>query len=70
MNGKWTTDNIPNLTGKVVIITGANSGIGYAAADALAAKNAQVIMACRSMDKGQQAVDAIFWQNIPPQTLS
>ncbi len=56
---KWTTNNIPNMKGKTVIITGANSGIGYEAARALAAKDATVIMACRSMEKGQKAVQQI-----------
>lgn len=59
MSTKWTTANIPDQTGTVVIITGANSGIGYEAARALAAKNATVVLAVRSMDKGQAAVDTI-----------
>ncbi len=58
-NEKWTTKNIPILQGKTIIITGANSGIGYEAARALAAKQATVIMACRSTDKGQKALDQI-----------
>ncbi len=52
---KWTTKNIPNMQEKTIIITGANSGIGFEAARALAAKNAIVIMACRSLDKGEAA---------------
>lgn len=58
-NEKWTTQNIPEMQGKTVIITGANSGIGYEAVRALAAKNAAVVMACRSLDKGQVALEKI-----------
>jgi NAD(P)-dependent dehydrogenase (short-subunit alcohol dehydrogenase family) len=51
--------NIPDLTGKVAIVTGANSGIGYETARALAGKRAMVILACRNLDKGQAAVRQI-----------
>lgn len=43
--------------GKVYIVTGANSGVGYAAAKALAAKNARVYMASRNRDKQQRSAD-------------
>ena len=56
MSNKWTVNNIPDLTGKIIIVTGANSGIGYEAAKELARKGAQTILACRSMDKAQRAV--------------
>ncbi len=55
----WTTDNMPDQTGKVAVVTGANSGIGFEAARTLAAKGAQVVMACRSLEKGQAALDKI-----------
>jgi NAD(P)-dependent dehydrogenase (short-subunit alcohol dehydrogenase family) len=54
MNG-WTAKDIPNQQGKVIVITGANSGVGYESAVAMAQKGARVIMACRSLDKGEQA---------------
>jgi len=38
MNEDWTTDNIPDLTGKVIIVTGANSGLGYEATKEFARK--------------------------------
>jgi len=55
----WTTANMPDLTGKVVIITGANSGIGYEATKEFARKGAKTILACRSMEKAQAALDQI-----------
>jgi NAD(P)-dependent dehydrogenase (short-subunit alcohol dehydrogenase family) len=56
---RWTEVNIPDQTGKVAIVTGANSGIGYEMARALAAKGATVILACRSMDKGNAALEQL-----------
>lgn len=57
---KWTAEDIPDQTSKVVIITGANSGIGYEAAGALAKKSATVVMACRNLEKGEMAAKAII----------
>jgi len=51
----WTLDNIPDLTGKIIIVTGGNSGLGYESVKAFAMKGADVIMASRSMEKGQEA---------------
>ena len=47
--------HIPDMTGQNVIVTGANSGIGRAAADALAGAGARVILAVRNTDKGRAA---------------
>lgn len=55
-NNNWTVDNIPDLTGKVVIITGANSGLGLESTKAIAGKGATVVMACRSMTKAKEAM--------------
>lgn len=63
-NNEWTQEDIPDLTGTVIIVTGANSGIGYEAAKEFARKGAQTILACRSMDKAQTALDQIK-QEIP-----
>jgi NAD(P)-dependent dehydrogenase (short-subunit alcohol dehydrogenase family) len=51
----FSSDHIPDLTGTTAIVTGANSGIGRAAAVALAAHGARVILAVRNTDKGQEA---------------
>ena len=59
----WTTENIPDQSGKIVIVTGANSGIGFETVRALALHGATVIMACRSLEKGQAAVDQIRGEN-------
>jgi len=59
MTEKWTTDNIPNLTGKIAIVTGANSGIGFETAKALATKGAEVVLACRNLDKADLAAKEI-----------
>ena len=55
MSQKWTANDIPDLTGKVIIVTGANSGIGWEAVKVFAEKGAHVVMACRNITKGKQA---------------
>jgi NAD(P)-dependent dehydrogenase (short-subunit alcohol dehydrogenase family) len=51
----WTIEDIPDLQGKIIIVTGGNSGLGLASVKALAAKRAEVIMACRSVQRGNEA---------------
>lgn len=53
---RWTTDQIPDLTGKVVVVTGANSGIGLETARELARGGAHTVLACRSAERGQRAI--------------
>ena len=52
----WTLDDIPDLGGKTAVVTGANSGLGYHTAAVLARKGAQVVLACRSRDKTEAAM--------------
>jgi NAD(P)-dependent dehydrogenase (short-subunit alcohol dehydrogenase family) len=52
----FSTADVPDMTGRSVIVTGANSGIGAAAARALASAGARVVLAVRTLDKGRAAV--------------
>jgi NAD(P)-dependent dehydrogenase (short-subunit alcohol dehydrogenase family) len=52
----WTADAIPSQAGKLALVTGANSGIGYHTALELARKGASVILACRNPKKGEDAL--------------
>jgi NAD(P)-dependent dehydrogenase (short-subunit alcohol dehydrogenase family) len=55
----WTTADIPDQTGRTAIITGANTGLGYETAVALAGQGARVVLAVRNLDKGKQAATRI-----------
>ena len=55
----WTAEDIPDLTGKTIIVTGGNSGIGYEAALQLAGKRANVVLACRDPGRAGDAVERI-----------
>jgi NAD(P)-dependent dehydrogenase (short-subunit alcohol dehydrogenase family) len=55
----WTSTDIPDQTGRTAVITGANTGLGYETARALAAKGARVVLAVRNLDKGKAAADLI-----------
>lgn len=56
---KWTIDDIPDLSGKVAIVTGGNVGLGYESVKALAQKGAEVILAGRSPEKCESALQEI-----------
>ncbi len=62
---KWDTKNIINQQGKTVLITGANAGIGFEAALALAQKDAEVILAVRNPEKGNRAMGKILEKYSP-----
>jgi NAD(P)-dependent dehydrogenase (short-subunit alcohol dehydrogenase family) len=51
----WSTADLPDMTGRTAIVTGANSGIGRAAARALAGAGAGVVLAVRTVEKGNAA---------------
>jgi NAD(P)-dependent dehydrogenase (short-subunit alcohol dehydrogenase family) len=55
----WQSNQMPSLAGKIVVITGANSGIGFEAAKTFAAHQAKVFLACRNALKLEQALDQI-----------
>lgn len=59
-NENWTKANILDLTGKVIIVSGGNSGLGFESVKAFAEKGAEVILACRTAEKGETAKTAIL----------
>lgn len=59
----WTAADIPDQSGRIAIVTGSNSGIGYETALALAQKGATVVMACRSLPKAEAAAEQIRQTN-------
>ena len=56
----WTTRDMPSQAGKLAIVTGANVGLGYETALALAAAGAEVVVAARNPSKGAEAVRRIL----------
>jgi len=57
---KWTVDNIPDQKGRIALVTGANSGLGFEISQTLALKNAEVILACRDEKKAKTAIEHIL----------
>ncbi|MCX5140510.1 oxidoreductase [Streptomyces sp. NBC_00338] len=53
---RWTSEQIPDQTGRVIVVTGANSGLGLATTRALARRGGHVILAVRDEEKGPRAV--------------
>jgi NAD(P)-dependent dehydrogenase (short-subunit alcohol dehydrogenase family) len=59
MSSKWSAADVPDQTGRIAVITGANTGLGYETAAVLAAKGAHTVLAVRNLDKGNAAVARI-----------
>ena len=55
----WTLAHLPDLTGRVAVVTGANSGIGYEATRGLMLRGAHVVMACRNAGKAAGALERL-----------
>jgi NAD(P)-dependent dehydrogenase (short-subunit alcohol dehydrogenase family) len=60
---KWNTTNIPDQGGRIAVITGANTGLGYHTAAALAHSGAHVVLAVRNLEKGNAALARIVAAN-------
>jgi NAD(P)-dependent dehydrogenase (short-subunit alcohol dehydrogenase family) len=59
LSAKWTAEQIPDLSGRTAVVTGANSGLGLVTARELARHGASVTLACRNTGKGEQALQSI-----------
>ena len=59
MSQGFTDRDVPELTGRTMVVTGANTGLGFETAKVLAERGARVLLACRSEDKARTAIDSI-----------
>jgi NAD(P)-dependent dehydrogenase (short-subunit alcohol dehydrogenase family) len=59
MSARWTSDDVPSQRGRVAVVTGANTGLGFEAAQVLAARGASVVLAVRNLEKGKEAAARI-----------
>jgi NAD(P)-dependent dehydrogenase (short-subunit alcohol dehydrogenase family) len=59
MAKRWTAEDIPDLAGKTIVVTGGNSGLGFEAARKLVGRGAHVVLACRDPRKAREAIEAI-----------
>lgn len=65
----WTSADIPDQTGRVAVVTGANGGLGLRTAEALGAAGARVVMACRNQTKAARAVERVAAVSAVPPTV-
>lgn len=66
---KWSDNDVPDQSGRVVIVTGSNTGLGFDTARVLAERGAQVVLAVRNADKGEAACEKIR-QSVPKAKVS
>ncbi|MFD5159262.1 oxidoreductase [Streptomyces hawaiiensis] len=59
LRDRWSPDSIPDQSGRLAVVTGANSGIGYVTARELVRRGAHVVLACRNRERGQDAVERL-----------
>ena len=59
MTAKWTSGDVPGQQGRLAVVTGANTGLGFETAQVLAARGASVVLAVRDIDKGKRAAARI-----------
>ena len=59
MSAKWTSDEVPGQRGRLAVVTGANTGLGFETAQVLAARGASVVLAVRDIEKGKRAAARI-----------
>ncbi|HEY2268139.1 MAG TPA: SDR family NAD(P)-dependent oxidoreductase [Streptosporangiaceae bacterium] len=59
MKAKWTSDDVPGQHGRLAVVTGANTGLGFETAQVLAARGASVVLAVRDTEKGKRAAARI-----------
>ncbi|MDY6999141.1 MAG: SDR family NAD(P)-dependent oxidoreductase [Actinomycetota bacterium] len=63
MSAKWTAADVPDQSGRVAVVTGANAGLGYETAAVLAGRGARVVIAVRNVDKGAEAAARLTRDN-------
>jgi NAD(P)-dependent dehydrogenase (short-subunit alcohol dehydrogenase family) len=66
---KWSENDVPDQSGRVVVVTGSNTGLGLDTARVLAERGAQVVLAVRNVDKGEAACEKIR-QSVPDAEVS
>ncbi|MFJ7131050.1 oxidoreductase [Streptomyces sp. NPDC098101] len=66
---RWTADRIPDQTGRVAVVTGANSGLGLATTRELARRGGRVILAVRDEGRGHRAAEGLVAEGIAPDLL-
>ena len=59
MTATWTSDDVPGQRGRLAVVTGANTGLGFQTAQVLAARGASVVLAGRDTEKGKRAAARI-----------